>query len=732
MNQTDHSFNQPKGGSDVAMSPTIDIMSLIAVLRTNLWTIVFITATAVVAMFMYLLTVEPTYTASSQMIIDTREQQLLPAEDLVSNLDVSSAVLASEVVTIQSNVLLGTLVDRLDLTNDPEYDPRRERPESFFDAFKRFVRQGEPPHEIARTLPEEVLRSWVIGRVRENLDVSQLGVSNTIGIRYSDQDPVMVAAIANGVAENYIDSQLEIRLAASGRAHNWLAARLEELSVQVEQGDGDVVAFRAEMIEQAKGSEESINQLLAELNKRIVASSTDRADAEVRLSQVEALRKEGGIRAVSEVATSPLLENLNQQRAELAARQAQLASTLGRKHPEMLRITAQLENIDRSVETELERRLEQMRSEAIVTRNREAALQEQISHVSERAGALARASVRLDQLERTANATRLVYENFLLRFKETSARADFQTPQVRIIGRAEVPVVPSAPRRTLMMVAALVMGMSGAIMLVFVRNLLRAPLTTPDEITAITNRPNLAVLPYVPHFGKGYGWLRRELSDNPRTTFLERVKAIRTALLDTDGHSQPPQIIMITSTTPSEGKSVLSCALAKSLCKSRSKLSVVLVDADLRRPDIRSVLGMPHGGPCLLDYLEGNGSLKDLPEHSAAFGIDVVAPSRSTSEAADILNSGKFEQLLGKLTQRYSTVVVNAPPIIYLSDAVVLAKLADKTLLTVKCGHTSGKMIRNALSRFETAGISVDATVLSMVRKTDPAAREAEMFEYSY
>lgn len=739
MNQTDRNLRggdrpewPPRDGEEGGGGggpPPVDLMYLFSVLRIHARTILLVTLACMVTMFLYLTTVAPIYSAFSQIVLDTREERIAPVENIVSDLDISNSVVAGEVVTMRSNLLLGDVVDRLDLVNHPAFDPRVEKPESFFDWLKRVARQGEPPHVIAQRLPEDTLRAWVVDDVRRNLEVSQIGVSYAIGIRYEDTDPVMAARIANAVADGYIDSQLDAKLAASNRANAWLADRLDELSVQVEEAGAAVVDFRAEMIASAKGSESSINQLLAELNTRLVASSTERADAEVRLSQIEALMAEGGTRAMADVLTSPLIETLQRQRAELASTRAELVSTLGSKHPEMVSIVAQLANIDRSIEAELERRLEEMRSEVIVTRNRESALQDQIDKVSERADDLSRASVRLSQLERSADATRLVYENFLARYKETSAQADFQTPQARVIGRAEVPVVPSEPRKTLMMLAATVLGFSGVVTFVFLRNLVQAPISTVKELRAISGRPNLAVLPNVRHFGTSFDWLRREFSDNPKTTFMERIKTLRTALFETAG-TQVPKVVMITSSVPNEGKTVLSCALAKVSRKNGSP--ALLIDADLRRPDIRSALGLSQEGPCMIEYLEGKGNLKDLVQHVETFGIDVISPSKPHQDATEVLTSARFANMINRLSQRYAAIVINAPPVLYLSDAVVLSEIADRTVFAVKCGRTPAKVVRNSIQRLEGTGRGVDCTVLTMVRRADSAAQETHVYAYEY
>ncbi|WP_170423849.1 GumC family protein [Ruegeria arenilitoris] len=707
----------------------IDAMYLFSILRVNARLIAGVAIGCVIAMYIYLLFVPSVYTAYSQVILDTREESISPAEEVVSDLSINSSVLAGEVVTIRSNVLIGKVVDQLGLLEHPQYDPRLPRRENLFSWAKRMVRGGEPTHVIAATMSDDMLRSLVIDEMRKDLTVQQIGVSYAIGISFKNTNPVLAADVANAIANQYIEGQLDAKLDATLRANSWLSDRLAELSGQLEAADAAVVEFKAEMIDIADGNEENINQLLAELNTQLVGSATERADAEVRLTQVEALRTDGGLQAVSDVVTSPLLETLIRQRAELTATQAQLASTLGRKHPDMVRIGAQINNIDRTIDSELQRRVEEMRGDVIVTTNRENALREQIAVVSERADSLAKASVRLGQLERTANATRLVYENFLSRFKETSAQADFQLPEARVIGRAEVPTVPSGPRKTLHIIVAFVFGLSAAIGFVFLRNLIRAPINTANELQDLTHRRNLALLPYVRHFGHKYKWLRREIAGTEHSSFMENVRTIRTSLFAL-GKARQPKVIMVTSSVPAEGKSSLCCALARTISATNS--SVLLLDADLRHPDVRKALALPSDGACLVGYLNGEEKLKDLPVRSELAGADVISPSVESVNAADLLSSNQFAGLLNRMSARYDVVVVNAPPVLYLSDAVLLTKHADTTILAVRSGKTPAKVVSNSIARLEEGGRPVFGTVMTMVRRGDAAAHDLGGYSYKY
>ncbi|MFP1645511.1 GumC family protein [Pontitalea aquivivens] len=722
-------FHHGHGRLDPGRAGGIDLLYLFDILRGNLALVGLIAALCMAAMFIHLQRATPIYRAHAQILIDTRQERVSPVEEVVSNLNVSNSVVAGEVLSIRTNVLIGKVVDRLDLVNDPQFDPRLPRPESAVAWLKRVARGGEPFHQIAQRMPPEGLRAAVIDTIMKRLSVSQMGLSYVIGLSFDAPDPQVAARIANAVAGEYIRALLEKKQEATLRVNSWLSERILEMSQQVEIADSAVVDFRTRMVAEAGGGEDTTNQLLAELNSRLVATSAERADAEVRYAQMERLEAEAGLAAVADVVTSPLLETLQRQRSELAARQAELASTLGRRHPEMIRISAQIGDIDRSLEAEVRRQIEAMRSNVSVTRNREQALQAQIREVSDRADQIAQASVRLDQLERTAAATRLVYENFLSRFKETSAQGDFQSPEARIIGQASVPSVPAEPRKTLSMIVAAVAGLCLGVIVVFLRSALVVPVRTTDELRGATHLPILAVLPHVRRAGRRHGWLHRELAAEAPSVFMEGMRSIRTRLFDVP-KSQRPRVILVTSALAGEGKSSICFALARALAGVGS--NVALLDADLRRSDTVEALRLPSEGPCLIDYLEGKAGVTDMTERSDLLKADVVVPRRHTNGAADLIASGEMQGLITRLTARHDVVVINAPPVLHLADTLLLAKHADVTLMAVQSGRTPVKVLVRMLNRLNEAGVHVAGTVLTQVRRKDVAAREVYGYSYEY
>lgn len=237
----------------------------------------------------------------------------------------------------------------------------------------------------------------------------------------------------------------------------------------------------------------------------------------------------------------------------------------------------------------------------------------------------------------------------------------------------------------------------------------------------------LAMLPTVPHLGTGFSWLVREIQGKGGSTFMEHVNSIRLSLFP-GGRAKKPKIVMITSSLPNEGKTSLSCALARSIANSGS--SVLLLDADLRQPDVNKALKLPTSGACLVDYLERDTKLKDLVQHSEATGIDVIAPMRRTTQAAELLSTSKFEGLLVRMSSHYDVIVVNAPPVLYMLDALQLAEKANFSVFCVHCGRTPARVVRNSIMRLKASGLTVSGTVLTMVRKSHAAASETDLNAY--
>ncbi|WP_096787983.1 polysaccharide biosynthesis tyrosine autokinase [Rhodobacter sp. CZR27] len=688
----------------MAVVEAVDLGFAVEVLRRRKWQILASGAIAVAGMFAAISRMEPTYTAYAQVILDTRQERVTDVKQVVSDLDVTNPVIAGEIVSLKSNTLIGKVVDRLGLTSHPE-----------------FALEG------GETIPEAEKRRITILRIAARLTVTQVGISYAIGIAFKASDPKLASLVANTLAKEYIADQVETKRNSTLRATAWLQKRLGELSTAVEAADQAILDLRARTADENGANQETTERFLVDLNQRLVTTASERSDATVRYEIVTKRLEQAGLTSVAHVVSSPLLETLQRERIEIAREQASNADRLGRRHPEMIRLNARLQDLDRRTEAEVRRIIENMKSDVDVATQREQALQDQIRQIEKRLVKLSAAAVKLNQLERQASATRMVYENFLSRLTETNAQSDFQRPDARIVTEATPPDRPTAPRKKLLLAVAGVFGLSFGTALAFLIEALSRRIHASDDLRRITASPVMGLIPYEPRRRRNPGWLSKELTLTDRSPYMEAISALRAQLFDVRSLGRP-KVLMMTSALQGEGKSSTCAALAVAL--TRVSTSAIMIDLDLRRSITRKVFDLTSQRGCVADYLAGGIDLAQLQPAELPSGLTVLAPLRSVSNSADLLSSPRLGELINRLRLRYDVVLIDAPPVLDIADALVVSRHADSTLLVVRSGKTPRTLVEDAYERLQGADVPVIGTILTQVRKGHTAARE--MYRYDY
>ena len=678
---------------------TVDLGFIADVIRRRKWLILACTLLALGGMYAYVKRAVPVYTAYSQVILDTRQERVTDVEQIVSDLAVSNSVIAGEIVSLKSNTLIGRVVDKLNLAGEAKG-------------------QGGVPPE---------LRDRMIQKVTANLTVAQVGISYAIGISYKANDPKQAARFANALAEEYIADQVATKRASTLRATAWLQKRLGELSSAVEAADQAILDLRAKTADEVGANQETTAQYLVDLNSRLVATASERSDARVRYEIVSQRLKDSGLTAVAHVVSSPLLETLQRERIDIASEQAQTDARLGRRHPDTVRLDARVKDLDERTEAEVRRIIESMKSDVDVATQREAALQNQIKDIEKRLVTLSAAAVKLNQLEREASAMRMVYENFLSRLTETNAQSDFQRPDARIVTVAVPPTAPTSPRKKLLLMVAGVFGLSLGIAGAFLHEAVTSRVHASGELRQITACPVLGMIPIEPRRRKR-PWLADVLSRGDYSPYLDAISALRAQLFDVRSVGRP-KVLMLTSALQGEGKSSTCAALAAVL--PRVSISAVLLDLDLRRSMTRGVLDLSSQQGCVVDYLAGRIELSELKPAELPFGLRVLAPLRSSPNSADLLASPRLGELVTMLSRQFNVVLIDAPPVLDIADALVLSRHVDTTLLVVRSGMTPKTLVTSAIERLEEAGAPVIGTVMTQVGKGHTAARELYRYDYA-
>ncbi|MCF3935166.1 polysaccharide biosynthesis tyrosine autokinase [Acuticoccus sp. M5D2P5] len=707
---------------------TVDLGRVIQIIWAGKWTIAACLVVTMLVALYALRQVTPQYFAAATVLLDDRQKNVTNVRAVVADLSLSASVVAGEVSVIRSNLLLGKVVDQLDLVDDPDWDPRIERPKGAVDRIVETLRGwmlsaktnlglAEPAAPLPEKAPDpRDPRDLVIGMLQQRLSVNREGISHVLNIGFTDPDPQTAARFANAIAKRYIQDQIDQKRQTTEDGSVWLNERIARLKDSVERTEADVVAFKASQA-LTVGSEDTINQQLAQLNQELTRARGARVMAEARYDQVHELLESGGMPAAASALTSPLILTLSQQKAELQRRQAELGKKYGREHPDQVAVAAELEDIDRAFDVEVGKAVAALKSDVAVELARERELDAAIKEHEERLVEISRNSVRLRQLERSADATRAIYEMFLNRYMETTQQAELQQADARIISVANAPFSPAYPRSKLVLAAAGGFGLSIGIALVFALALTANRVETPHEVRTRLRLPVLAALPNVSRV-RGRGWILRQLSRRSLTPFAEAVRALRAAL-NLEQLGGESLVLMVCSAETGQGKTTTSTSLA-SVMQVIGR-HVVMVECDVRRPVFWEVFGNRANRtarvPCLADYLKGTVEPDQVIQHHKPTGIDYIPAAVHPMGGADLFSTPRFQILLDHLADIYDVVILDTPPLVEASDARVVARYADVALLVVASGQESLPMVERALRILADSDVRVAGVVLNRAKR---------------
>ncbi|MFK7941975.1 MAG: GumC family protein, partial [Paracoccaceae bacterium] len=582
-----------------------------------------------------------------------------------------------------------------------------------------------PPQDAEETATATHLA--VTAAVRSRLMARKVPGSDVIALDITADDPVKSALIANTLAELYIVGQLETKFEATRRASSWLSDRLTALKDRVETSEAAVQAYKTKASILRVDADGNVGlQQLADLNTELISARAARAEAEARFAQVEQRLANGGIGAAAKIVSSPLVLTLRTQLSELARREAELSTRYGDKHPSMINLRAEVADVRDAVSGEVGKIVETLRNDVAVARVRQETLEAGVADLERKSQRLSRSAVQLRQLEREATAERVIYENFLNRFRQTSEQEALETPDARLLSRATAPLNASHPRKRKAIgiagAAGLALGLGLVALLESLSNTFRAT-------AEISQRTGLPVLASLPHAGRRR---RRRLLDyireKPNSALAEAVRKLRTALF-LSNLDAPPRVVAITSSVPGEGKSTTALLLAH--MSQQMNKSAIVVDCDIRRPTLCKTMALDTG-PGLIGVLDGSAQLEDALRKDPESGLDLLPTVEPVPQAADILSSARFASLIAELRTRYELVVLDTPPILLVSDAAAVGKLADTLVYAVRWDHTPREAASQGLDLLGGLGIRIAGCVATLVSRREEARYAAAQCGFGY
>ncbi|HET6520602.1 MAG TPA: GNVR domain-containing protein, partial [Geminicoccaceae bacterium] len=544
-----------------------------------------------------------------------------------------------------------------------------------------------------------------------------------ISIGYTSTDAEYAARVANAFAELYVSDLLQSKRGATEQATAWLAQRVEELRDEVRRSETAIARFRAsnELVELA-GNDAAARRII-ELSAQRTALDSERTEKLARLNNLRQLRTRGGLTPeLVRMTSSAVLVNLLQQQVQIDRQLAQLGEQYGERHPIIRDLRSERESVARSITAEIEGILSGLESEIAVLDARDRALVARIeeAHVSAAAGK--QAEVQLRELERESEANRTLYIQFLARLKETTEQRALIQADARVVTSAVAPLVPSFPRPMLIVSASFAASLLVGTLFAFLVEQLDGRVRSAWQVERALGVRNLAMVPAVGRRLRGRGKLLRYLRTQPLSAYAEAVRGLATLVQFSAGDSAS-RVVLVTSTLPNEGKTTLAVSLATSLALLERR--TILLELDLRRPGLHQHLQRApmHG---IAEYLSGGNpsGLKELiqPDPAVA-GLDVLRVEEVAGNPVSLLGSPELERLIRSLRASYEWIILDAPPVLGLSDTRLIAQHADHVLFVVRWNRTTQEAARNGLRVL----LEMNARVLGTVVTQVDMARHAKL-----
>src|SRR6195256_1473716 len=703
------------------------LLDYLILLRKHQWLILFFLLAIVSIVTIATFRMQSVYQATARVEIDRENTNAIHFsdsdsyemyEDLEDYITTQSKILQSETLAMLT-------VRSMGLDNMTEFGGNPAKP----------MKPSAPGSEAS------LHRPTALGAFLGRMTIKRVPTSRLLDVTFESTDPALAARVVNAHLNNFIEENFRSRYEAATQASTWLAGQLNEMKIKVENAEDARLAYeRRNQIWTIDEKSDISSQKLADLNKQLTDAQADRINKEA----VYQLAQAGNYDAISAVRESPVIQDILKQESTTSAQYTDALNQYGPKFPKVVRLQAQLKDLDQLVGREKTNIANQMEAEYHGSRQRELLLKNALDEQKTQTNQMAEKLVQYSILKREADTNKQLYDGMLQKLKEAGITAGLRSSNIRVVDPALIPGGPSRPNKTRNVMLSILVGLIGGIGPALLREYLDNTVKTPDDIETLARLPSLAVVPSLtnssekrsgrfakllkgPEITSKEG--RAELISHsmPQSQMSEAFRALRTSLLLSQA-DHPPQVILMTSALPREGKTTAAVNLAVTLAQLGDK--TLLVDADLRKPGINRALSLVDGKHAgLSSYLAGVSSLDLITvPHPAITNLAAIPTGPIPPNPADLLSSRRLTELIAELRTRYKFVVIDSPPIMAATDAVILSVLVDGVLMVVRSGETP----KEAFTRTRDLLVSVKCHMLGVVLNAVDASSPDYYYSYRY
>jgi capsular exopolysaccharide synthesis family protein len=728
---------------------TINLREMWRTVRKRKWLII-ITAlliTSVVTVEIY--RTKSTYQASAIIEVGKNNTMLVKTSDFILQADDSDS-LRTKMFLLKSRPLLKDVVFRLGLDQNPQFldvTTRRSLIEALATIGDKFyLKDSEPtahenpaapqrsPAEMADSAENNARLKSYIDALASNLNVEEIPSTRLIAVSFRHTEPVIAAEVANGVAREFIERDFTSQTNKFTKTSDWLKDTTRDLLTKVKQAEQALANYTRERgIFSTDGKETLITDRLARLHDQFVRAETDRL---LKQSLYEEVRQ-GRVAQLPEAFSDPKTATLQARLGELSVKAAQLDLDFGPDNPQVIDVRRQMAAIQQQVDASRKSLEERLRADYERAARDEATIKIALNQAKSEAVQLNQDTIQYNILKQDVDTAKALYTEFLQKTNQTDIQLAEQHNNMRLVEPAEMPAAPVSPQRLRTILIGLFFSLLAGIGLAFLLERLDNTIKTVEDVSRYAQLPALSVIPSISlggprrrlPKGKDKGALAAaDTSLHPtgetpprsvqmvalenRSSAAEAYRMLRTSvLLSTAG--RPPRTILITSGEPGEGKTTTAINTAISLAQLGA--SVLIIDCDLRKPATHTIFGIEHEEGLSTYLSRGEIKADDLIQRLQIPNLSLLPCGPVPPNPAELLSSDKMKALLQEVSEKYDHILLDSPPLISVTDPVVLSTLVDGVILVVHGGKSTREIVRRARYDLENVGAKIFGVVLNNV-----------------
>lgn len=709
----------PEMPDDAGPSTKIDWTSYWRSIQKRRWSILLLAVVVTALAAFYAQSIKPVFRSTTTLLIESGRTKILSIEEVYNGVSQDREYYQTQVEILRSRDVALRTVIATKLWDEPEFDPRvpvrtlQSRIREMFSA---------APEQLPWT-PER-LADETVGRYLGAISIEPVRLSQLVHISFEAHDRELAAKMADATAVAFIeadrDSRLKLNLSVTGLLQDRLVAEREKL-VQSEQ---ELQKFRESAgLVSVSGSPGVAGQQLSEISQRLVAAKVRRTELESSYQQVAAIT-DGDYSTVAAVISQPGLAEARARVAMASLQVEDVTRSLGEQNIKVIEARAALAAAQRQLQAQTRAVVASMKAELQAARDTERSLQGALVAARASVQGVNRQEFQLSVLEREVQTNKQLYELLLSRAKETGVSSNLQGAVARIVDRAVPGGAAVRPNRPQIVMVTLVLALMGGALASILRDKLTNTLQGSDEAESRLRHPVLATLPAVR--APGAHGMSRSFLDNPTSSHAEGIRTARTSML-LSKFVVAHKVILVTSALSGEGKTTFCTNLALAHAQTKRTL---LIDCDLRNPQIGARMGLPADAKGIADLVAGIVDLKDCVHSVPGSSLLVMPAGNVPAHPEEFLFSSPFRDALKSLANRVDIVLVDSPPIAACSDALIIAQQANDTIYVVKARNTPHLLAQRGLDRLRRAGASILGLVLTNV--DDPAERHARRYSGGY